>query len=87
MLNDLNRHHADVFDLLADPAEQTPLEAPAAAALRDAEQGREWLKAFRAALPTEGARLALPPEVLAKLRSLGYVGGDEDSDDPEAPAP
>lgn len=86
VINDLNRERAEFFDLRADPDEQKPLENPSALASRDAEQGRERLKAFMKALPTQGAQSDIPPEVLEKLKSLGYVGGDDD-DEPEEPAP
>jgi arylsulfatase A-like enzyme len=87
IINDLNRHHVEVFDLPADPREQTALESCPPALTQDAEQARAWLKAFRSAWPAEGAQSAIPPEVLAQLKSLGYVGSDEDSDEPEQPAP
>ena len=87
VINDLNRARSQFFDLDADPGEQRQLEDPSARALQDVERGRAWLKAFRKALPAGGTQSAIPPEVLAKLKSLGYVGGDEESDEPEEPAP
>lgn len=91
MIKDLNRKRAVVFDLLADPAEQAPLEdslAPAARTARqDADQGRKWLREFRKALPAGEAKSDIPPEVLDKLRSLGYVQDGEARDESEGMAP
>ncbi len=87
LINDLNRQRADLFDLRADPGEQKPLVDHPATVLRDAEQGRAWLKAFMQAWPAGDTESAIPPELLAKLKSLGYVGGDEEPDEPEELAP
>jgi arylsulfatase A-like enzyme len=88
MINDLNRHQTAVFDLRADPGEQQPLDEVPPAVTQDAERAREWLRAFRQALPTDGTQSTIPPEVLAKLKSLGYIGGDEEEDgEPEQPPP
>lgn len=91
LINDLNRQRAELFDLRVDPGEQRPLADHDAAESRDAEQGRAWLRAFMRAWPAGDAESAIPPEVLAKLKSLGYVGTDEEpdelgeSDKPEEP--
>lgn len=77
VISDLNRDRVMVFDLHADPGERTPLgdgPAPLAeAASRDAQWGSEWLTAFRRALPAGGAASDIPPDVLQKLKDLGYV--------------
>jgi hypothetical protein len=77
VISDLNRDRVVVFDLHADPGEQTPVgDGPdplTEAASRDAEWGSEWLTAFRRALPAGGAASDIPPDVLQKLKDLGYV--------------
>jgi arylsulfatase A-like enzyme len=87
MINDLNRHRAEFFDLLADPGEQTALQSCPPTLMQDAEQARAWLKAFRKAWPAGGTQSVIPPEVLAHLKDLGYVESDEESDEREQPAP
>jgi arylsulfatase A-like enzyme/Tfp pilus assembly protein PilF len=74
----------ELYDLSADPGELRNLY--------DAERGvaRQLASQLRSA--TEGAEAAAPtdPETLARLRALGYVGGDaapQDRPSPDAPDP
>jgi hypothetical protein len=87
LINDLNRHAKEVFDLSADAGEQQPLEEVPAELAKEVERAREWLRAFRQALPTDATQSTIPPEVLARLKGLGYIIGDEEDDEPEEPAP
>ena len=88
LINDMNLRQAETYDLAADPSEQHPLAEPLTAAIEDAEQGRARLKAYIQALPSGEAESDIPPEVLAKLKSLGYVDDEaEQADDAGEPEP
>ncbi|MFH1469683.1 MAG: sulfatase [Pseudomonadota bacterium] len=68
-----SKGHEEVFDLLADPGEEHPLEQPdpaVVARLRALAQGLEGD-------PGEGGELDdLDPETAAELERLGYLDGD-----------
>ena len=67
-----------VYDLVEDPDELHPLkdlDAPLAQAIvRDARLAERRLNAYRSALSSETTRSSIPPQILEKLESLGYVG-------------
>jgi arylsulfatase A-like enzyme len=77
------KHKAGVaFNLLNDPAEQSPIQdrhgVLMQALQRDSERSLKWLAEFREALPPGRSTSEIPPELLQKLKSLGYIGGEED---------
>jgi len=71
-----------VFNLQADPGEQTPLgdtgNVVAKAARRDAEQGNKSLAEFLKIVPPSSDAAVLPENVRRQLESLGYLGGAQD---------
>ncbi len=73
----------NVFDLHADPGELHALPradlAQVKRALEEYRAALHWLDEFRAAQPAKGTSSStIPPGVLERLRSLGYVGGEEE---------
>ena len=68
-----------VYNLLEDPDELHPLKSldtPLAQGIvRDARLAERRLNAYRNALSSETSGSSIPPQVLEKLESLGYVGG------------
>lgn len=69
-----------VYDLAHDPAERTPIADGNASlvktAMRDVALGEQWLATFGGAASVAQGTSRMPPEVLEKLRTLGYVGGE-----------
>lgn len=77
LIHDSNRHSQFYFDLADDPGERQPLDdwtSPRGAGL-DERFGRTVasVEALAGAMADPGAPVELPPEVLRKLESLGYV--------------
>jgi arylsulfatase A-like enzyme len=71
-----------LYDLLADPGEQSPLQdfgstPDLVASLRaDTKRGNRWLANYRSANPITVAAPVVPERVARQLRSLGYLGGE-----------
>ncbi len=73
----------NVYDLGVDAQERAPLpraDLPLVQrALDEYRAAVRWLEEYRTALPAGGPdSRALPPEVLQRLRGLGYVGGEDE---------
>ncbi len=72
--------HTWVYDLAKDPGELAPIQDLRGAvfqdAMRDVEMGRRWLAEFGGGRTDTDRPSDLPPKLLEKLRSLGYVSGD-----------
>ena len=64
-----------VYNLFEDPSELRALSDPNDAfvrdAVRDVEQGMRWMARYAVAATKDGSQI--PPQLLEKLRSLGYV--------------
>ena len=71
-----------VYDLTADPGEQSRLKALdgvlAQAARTDMQEGTRWLTEYRDTLAQRATAPQLPDKTRKQLESLGYIGGDAD---------
>ncbi len=80
LIYDLNRDETQIFDLGKDPGEQMPVGPDdatiAAAAQKDAEEGRKWLSDYDAFVGAHSKASEIPPHVQEKLQVLGYVEDD-----------
>ncbi|HUU84147.1 MAG TPA: sulfatase [Phycisphaerae bacterium] len=82
---DANRGQFQVFNLRTDPGERLAARSPASpaaqTALGDMARGRAWLESCRSSLSSAAPASEIPPKVREKLRSLGYINDDEQTDD------
>lgn len=91
LLLDLNERRSLAFDLKADPGEQRPLPEIPRQILEESRRAADRLKNYRDAMPPPGMPGVIPPEVLRKLRSVGYLGDDAEDEEhdetiPQSPA-
>jgi arylsulfatase A-like enzyme len=84
LIRDEVTDRAWVYNLLEDPGELSPVQdihsSLVQAATGDARLGEKWLAEYQnTILPGPAATSHIPPALLEKLRSLGYVGSGSEN--------
>ena len=89
LIHDLKTKQRQIFDLVADPNEKSPLGNVALDWVRelfeDMKQSQAWLDDFRDRLPAERVTPVLTENVRRQLESLGYIGGAAEPGESERP--
>ena len=89
LIHDLRTKQSQIFDLVADPNEKSPVANVALDWARelfeDMKQSQAWLDDFRNRFPAERVTPVLTDNVRRQLESLGYIGGAAEPEESERP--